>query len=313
MNMADKRFPAADAHCDFLYGMVQNNYDIAAPEQGQSICLSHMRTGGVKLQFFAVWVDMLLKRSPLNQCLCMIDAYYRMLEANPGFVPFSKDFDPLGGKIATVLTIEGAEAIEGSLENLRVLYRLGVRAMTLTWNYVNSLAYPAVKRSKRGLSDAGKKVVKEMCRIGMAIDISHLNDYGIDEVLSIADRPVFASHSNARALCAHPRCIRDDHIRAVAEAGGVIGVNFYHKQLTDEKNADVDDVIRHIEHIAEIGGIACVALGSDFDGMDKYIDGLEDSRGLLLIANKLVKLGLNDEQIGRIMYRNLAGYMGRFC
>lgn len=313
MNMADKRFPAADAHCDFLYGMVQNNYDIADPEPGQSICLSRMRAGGVKLQFFAVWVDMLNRRSPLNQCLSMIDAYYRMLEANPDFIPFSKDFDPRGDKIATVLTIEGAEAIEGSLENLRILHRLGVRAMTLTWNYVNSLAYPAVKRSKRGLSDAGKRVVKEMCRIGMAVDISHLNDYGIDEVLSIADRPVFASHSNARALCAHPRCMRDYQIRAVAEAGGVIGVNFYHKQLTNERSAVVDDVIRHMEHIAKIGGVACVALGSDFDGMDKYIEGLEDSRGLSLIANRLVKLGLNDEQIWQIMYGNLADYIGRFC
>lgn len=312
MDKAIKRFPAADAHCDFLYGMFQNGYDIAAPKPEQSICLSRMKTGGVKLQFFAVWVDMLLRKSPLNQCLSMIDAYYRILDGRPELVPFSADFDPNGDKIATVLTIEGGEAIEGSLENLRMMHRLGVRAMTLTWNYVNSLAYPAVKRSKRGLSDAGKRVVREMCKIGIAVDIAHLNDAGIDDVLSIADRPVFASHSNARSLCSHPRCLSDDQIREVAGTGGVIGVNFYHKQLTNEKTARIDDVIRHIEHIAQVGGLDCVALGSDFDGMDKYPEGLSDSTGLPLIADRLVKLGMNDDQVWKIMYGNLANYIIKF-
>lgn len=313
-NNALSRFPFADAHCDFLYGMTYYDYDIQSVSGHQSMSLQSMTSGGVKLQFFAAWIDMLLKQNPLSQCLNMIDSYYRMLEANPCFVPFSAEFDTGSGKIATVLTVEGGEAIEGSVENLRMLYRLGVRAMTLTWNDVNSLAYPAGKRgSKKGLTTLGKSVVEEMCRIGMAVDLAHLGDAGIDDVLSIATRPVFSSHTNARALCSHPRCMKDEHIRAVAKQGGVIGVNFYYKQLTDERTASLDDVVRHIAHFIEVGGVDCVALGSDFDGMNRYIEGLENSGGLPLLAERLSRMGLTDEEIFKIAYGNLARYIVNFC
>lgn len=312
MEMNKRAIPVADAHCDFLYRMTYDNLDIATPDSSQAISLPAMRNGGVRLQFFAAWVDMLLSQNPLSQCLNMIDSYYRMLESNPELVPFTADFDPTGNKIGTVLTVEGGEAIEGSLANLRMLYKLGVRAMTLTWNDVNSLAYPSTKKAKRGLSDRGKSVVREMCRIGMAVDLAHLNDAGIDDVLDIATRPVFSSHTNARSICPHPRCMNDEHIREISKQGGVIGVNFYYKQLTDKRNAEVSDVLRHIEHIINIGGVQCCALGSDFDGMNRYIEGLEDSCGFTRIAEGLMHLGLSDTEIQRIMYLNLADYIKNF-
>lgn len=308
----NKLFPVADAHCDFLYGMTFYNYDIRTITGNQSINLDKMKQGNVKLQFFATWIDMLLKKNPLSQCLNMIDSYYRMLENNTVFVPFTKDFDPESDKIGTVLTIEGGEAIEGSLENLRILYRLGVRAMTLTWNDVNSLAYPATKKSKRGLSNLGKEVVREMCRLGMAIDLAHLGDAGIDDVLSLATRPVFSSHTNARSIHDHPRCMTDEHIKAIAAQGGVIGINFYYKQLTNKKYAEISDILRHIEHVIEIGGIDCCALGSDFDGMGRYPEGLENSSGFPALAEGLRCMGLSEENIEQIMYKNLANYIKNF-
>lgn len=311
--MEQKRvFPAADAHCDFLYGMVHDRYDIAKPKARQSIRLDRMREGGVKLQFFAAWIDMLLDQNPLSQCMGMIDAYYRMLENEPRIVPLTKDFDPAGDRIAAVLTVEGGEAIETSAANLRILHRLGVRAMTLTWNDPNRLAHPASKRMKKGLTSLGKEIVREMCRLGIAVDLAHLGDPGIDDVLAIATRPVFASHSNARALCSQPRCLRDEHIKAIADQGGVIGVNFYYKQLTDDRTATVDDVIRHIAHVIEIGGVNCAALGSDFDGMNRYIEGLETSAGYPLIAERLLRLGLSEDDVERIMFRNLYEYIREF-
>ena len=107
--------------------------------------------------------------------------------------------------------------------------------------------------------------------------------------------------------------MKDEHISAISKQGGVIGVNFYYRQLTDERTAELDDVIRHIAHFIEIGGIDCVALGSDFDGMNRYIDGLEDSSGLPLIANKLSRMGLSDADIRKIAYGNLARYIMNFC
>lgn len=312
METTKKTIPVADAHCDFLYRMTYDNFDIAAPDSRQAISLPAMRKGGVKLQFFAAWIDMLLSQNPLSQCLNMIDSYYRMLERNPELVPFTADFDPAGDKIGTILTVEGGEAIEGSLANLRMLYKLGVRAMTLTWNDVNSLAYPSTKKSKRGLSDKGKSVVREMCSIGMAVDLAHLNDAGIDDVLEIATRPVFSSHTNARSICRHPRCMQDEHIREISKQGGVIGVNFYYKQLTDKRTAELTDVLKHIEHVINIGGVQCCALGSDFDGMNRYIDGLEDSCGFLRIAEGLTCMGLPETDIRKIMYQNLADYIKQF-
>ena len=126
------RFHVADGHCDFLYGMVERGYDLRKPKADQAIRLRDMQEGGVALQLFAAWTDMALRVPPLHQCLAMIDAYERMLDSNEELTPLTKDFDPTCGKIATVLTVEGGEAIEGSHAMLRTLYRLGVRAMTLT-------------------------------------------------------------------------------------------------------------------------------------------------------------------------------------
>ena len=313
MTNTSPSFTVGDAHCDFLYGMVHYGYDIGKPGKRQSIRLDRMREGGVRMQFFAAWIDMLLDQNPLSQCTGMIDAYYRMLGSNHDLVPLDKDFDPAGDKIAAVLTVEGGEAIEANIPNLRILHRLGVRAMTLTWNDANRLAYPSGKHVRKGLTKLGKEAVQEMCRLGIAVDLSHLGDPGIDDVLAVATRPVFASHTNARALCSAPRCMKDEHIRAVAKQGGVIGVNFYHKQLTDAKNASIDDVIRHIMHIVEIGGVRCAALGSDFDGMNRYIDGLETSAGYPLIAKRLLRLGLSEEEVRAVMFDNLYNYIIKFA
>ena len=306
-------FPAADAHCDFLYGMINRGYDLSRPARRQAIRLDKLREGEVKLQFFAAWIDMEFETNPLSQCCQLIDAYYRMLEAEPSLVPLSRGFDPSGDKIAAVLTVEGGEAIEASLANLRILHRLGVRAMTLTWNDANRLACPAADKSRRGLTKLGRDAVREMCRIGIAVDLAHLNDHGIDDVLDIATRPVFASHSNARALCDQPRCLRDAHIREISKQGGVVGVNFFHKQLAENRMATLSDVVRHIEHIASVGGVRCAALGSDLDGMGTYIDGLDTSAGMPLIANELLRLGYSEQDVRRIMFFNLYDYIIGFC
>lgn len=308
----EKLFPCADAHCDFLYGLINRNYNIVHPTMNQTIRLNSLKEGNVKLQFFACWIDVLLKSNPLSQCLGMIDAYYNMLETVPELVPFSKDFDINGDKIATVLTIEGGEAIEHSLANLRMLYKLGVRAMSLTWNEVNSLAYPATKKSKRGLSDFGREVVEEMCNLGIAIDLAHLNDAGIDDILGLSTRPVFASHSNARSLYNHPRCLQDAHIKAIADGGGVIGVNFYYKQLTSDRECSINDVVRHIEHIINVGGIKCCAIGTDYDGMNRCPIGLEDSSKFPNLAKALKSIGLSDDDIQMVLYSNLANYISQF-
>ena len=137
---------------------------------------------GAAMQLFAAWMDPDEDVTFLQQCMSLIDAYKRMLAANSMLTPLTKDFEPGQGKIAAVLTIEGGEAIEERLENLRLFHELGVKAMTLTWNDQNELASPAMARRDKGLSRLGRSVVREMERINMAVDVAHLSDASIDGV-----------------------------------------------------------------------------------------------------------------------------------
>lgn len=305
-------YPVADGHCDFLYGAVQSGYDLERPKRNQSTNLNDLLCGGVALQFFACWIDTTLQTPPLHQCVAMIDAYQRMLDQYEELVPLTQGFTPESGKIATLLSVEGGEAVDGSLAVLRVLYRLGVRAMTLTWNENNELAGAALDRGNKGLTDMGRNIIDEMCNIGMAIDVSHLSDRGIEQVLARATRPVFASHSNARGVYDHPRSLSDELIRAIGEQGGTVGVNFYRQQLTKNSEVRMEDIVRHICRVVEIGGIGCCAIGSDFDGMQQYPRELRTSRDFPSLFEALEKQGFSQEDIYRIAYQNLRDYIVQF-
>ncbi len=305
-------FPVADGHCDFLYGMTRYGYELGGKKRNQVTSLADLTAGSVRLQLFACWVDTQLRTPPMHQCIAMIDAYERMLAAHPQLTRLTSDFRPESGRIATVLTMEGGEAIDGSPAALRVFKRLGVSAMTLTWNESNELSGAATVNQKRGLTALGKDVVDEMCRIGIAVDVSHLSDRGIDDVLSRATRPIFASHSNARAVHDSPRALSDDHIRAIAKQHGVIGVNFYYQQLTNKRTARITDIVRHIKHIVRVGGEDCCAIGSDFDGMQQYPADLGSARDFPALSEALLAEGLTERQVHKIFWENLHRYIVQF-
>ncbi len=306
-------FPVADAHCDFLYYMYNEGYDLKSAKRKQMISRETLEKGNVKLQCFAAWIDPDEKTMPIQQAMNMFDAYFKMLKENPYLVPFNSDFDETSDKIATVLTIEGGEAIMGKEENLRVFYKLGVRTMTLTWNATNELAYPAMRKGSKGLTKLGKKIVEEMDSIGMALDLSHLNDAGIDDALSLYTKPIMASHSNARAVLEHKRSLKDEHIKAISKSNGFIGVNYYPPQLSDEpKKACVKHIVDHIEHIVNVGGIKCVGLGSDFDGMTTLPVDIKNPSNVPLVFDELQKRGFSDTDIKRISYDNLKEYLLNF-
>lgn len=306
--------PIADAHCDFLYYMHNEGWNLFSPKGRQAVALPYMRASNVALQFFAVWVDAELQTGCINQCLSLIDAYWRMMEeGNGALTPLTADFKPEDGEVATVLAIEGGEAIEGSLEALRMFHRLGVRAMSLTWNYSNELASPAMRKMNKGLTPLGRRVFREMNRVGMALDVAHLSDAGISEALSSAVRPIFASHSNARTVCPHRRSLGDEHIRDIANGGGVICVNYYPPQLrADGEEASAADVARHAAHIASIAGPGHVALGSDFDGMCAYPKDLKRQTDLPVLLQALATAGFSQAEIRRIAYDNLRDYIVQF-
>lgn len=172
------------------------------------------------------------------------------------------------GKTAAILTVEGGRMLGGKIERLENLYNDGVRMMTLTWNGENEIGKGSTDQSF-GLKPFGIGVIKEMERLGMVIDVSHLSDAGLDDVLKNVDCAVAASHSNLREVCGHRRNLTDEYFKEIVRRKGVVGINFYKGFLNnDEENAGLSDVLKHIERMLMLGGENAVCMGSDYDGCD---------------------------------------------
>lgn len=310
--------PIADAHCDYLYHAVYSGYTLDKAKPRQHITLDRLTSGGVAMQFFAVWLDSRLRVDPLQQALSMISRFYEELGVHTDkiyhYTP--TEYENRRDMIGAVLTMEGlGEAMRGHIENIDIFARLGVRASTLIWNDENDLASPAAGKPKiraRGLKPLGKSAVRRMNELNIAVDLAHLSDRGIDDVLEISTAVPFASHSNARGAYNALRSLNDEHIREIARRGGVIGVNFYHGQLTDKRRAELDDVVRQIDYIAGLAGTDCVAVGSDYDGMDQTPKGICHPGEFQNLAQALFTRGYSDEDIHKMLFSNLKGYIDGF-
>ncbi len=167
------------------------------------------------------------------------------------------------GKIALVICLEGASPLEDELACLRNLYRLGLRCLGLTHNWRNSLADGVLERSGGGLTHFGVEVVQECNALGIVVDVSHLSDRGVEDTLAFSRHPIIASHSNARAVHKHVRNLTDEQIRAIAQAGGVIGIHALNALVSDTPQPPLDEMLRHAEHMASVGGVECVGIGPD--------------------------------------------------
>ncbi|MFS8525266.1 MAG: dipeptidase [Limnochordales bacterium] len=302
-----------DAHCDTALRLAAG--DSLTPGGGAApghVDLPRLRAGGVDLQVFALWVDAdSRKHGRLRRCLELLDAVVaetERLRDDFRLVLSARDIDAAAqaGQIGVLLSIEDGAALEGSLSALRAFYRLGVRAMGLTWNGRNELGegVGAAKGAGGGLTAFGRDVVREMNRLGMIVDVSHLSEAGFWDVLEISDAPVIASHSNAKAVCDHRRNLTDRQIKALADAGGVMGINFCPPFLADGGRASVEDIVRHVDHIVDLVGPGHVGLGSDFDGISSTPEGAEDVARLPAVTEALAARGYGDEEIRAILGGN---------
>ncbi len=211
-------------------------------------------------------------------------------------------------KVAGVIGLEGAESVEGDLSLLRMFYRLGVRLLTVAWSRRNRAADGVYEtRTGGGLTNFGLQLVKECNRLGIMVDVSHLSPAGVRDVLEVSSAPVIASHSNAHALCPHPRNLTDEQLVAVARKGGVIGVTFVPAFISEERQeASLEKLLDHIDHIVHIAGIDHVGLGSDFDGFPPPPPtGLEDVTCLPAITAGLVERGYSEDNVRKVLGGNL--------
>lgn len=301
----------ADCHCDTIALFGREDYDFANRNNSGHLDLPRLIEGGIALQFFAVCTAPLKEHRPLHAALRMISRYRRTLELNrPLMQQIETQADLLAaersGRIGALLALEGAEPLEGSLELLDIFAHLGVRALSLTWNHRNHFADGVGEEAAgAGLTRAGRKLVQELSRKGIILDLAHLAPRSFEEALELTSRPPLVSHANARALCEHPRNLGDNQLKALAARNGVIGLSFYPYFITGRAEASLEELADHFAHVAELIGVEHVACGSDFDGIKETVAGIADAAAYPNLLEALRRRGFHLREIALIARGNV--------
>lgn len=317
----------ADMHCDTiseLYQKKKEHPDWGLRKNGLHLDLEKMKSAGYLVQNFALYTDLENQPAPFEYCMELVDLFYGEIEKNQDLIKPAFSYEDIikneeNGKMSAVLTIEEGGVCLGKPALLRDFYRLGVRMMTLTWNYENELAYShkrgengfPISDTERGLKEKGIEFLEEMERLGMIVDVSHLNDAGIRDVIRYTKKPFVASHSNARSLCSHPRNLTDEMLREISERGGVAGINFcgafLHPDMMmrrDGWDSRIADMVSHMEYMKQVGGIQCIGLGSDFDGIAGRLE-MENCSQMEKLADAMKKAGFTASEIEAVFYKNV--------
>jgi len=297
-----------DLHCDSIMNMYNGEH--LSNMENRHISISKLKKGGCLAQCFAIFVPrneeaerLKIKAAPEEYFEIAHKAYQRELELEKESIrPAYSVEEILTNRdkkyMSAVLTVEDAVTLEGNIEKLRHYYDIGVRMVTLTWNYENSLGYlnsadPVLHR--KGLKPFGIEAVKLMNELGIAVDVSHLSEGGFYDVVRYSSKPFIASHSCARSICDHSRNLTDEQLRIIGDRGGVVGLNFYSRFLRENSEySSIDNILRHAEHIRNKAGIQALALGSDFDGIKCELE-WKDYSGYHLIIEALSKIYSEDE------------------
>lgn len=319
-----------DMHCDTISALFDKKQESAGLRHNDChVDLQRMKGSGYLLQNFALFVQ-LHRDGEAWERVCSLYAYYQeQMKKNSDLIAPVLAFSDIAeneaaGKMSAMLTVEEGAVCKGELEKLHDLYRMGVRMLTLTWNFENELGQPNFDRSLReksialylhtpnltgGLTEKGREFVTEMEELGMIPDVSHLSDAGFYDVLSVTKKPFVASHSNARSVCACVRNMTDDMIRRLSKRGGCMGLNFC-ADFLEEKPAGtpnagtVESVVRHAKHIADVGGVEVLGLGSDFDGIDTHAE-LPGAQSMAVLWEALKRGGFTERQLDGIFYQNV--------
>jgi membrane dipeptidase len=358
-----REVPVIDGHNDYPWEVRERakgdltKLDMRQPQPAIHTDLARLRSGGVGAQFWSVYVP-----SPpagtdpaasVTATLEQIDVVHRMVAMYPESLALALTADDIEkiqkqGKIASLIGMEGGHSINSSLGVLRDMYRLGARYMTLTHSLNTPWADSATDTPAHdGLTPFGEDVVREMNRLGMLVDLSHVSPATMVDAIRVTSAPVIFSHSSARGVTDVPRNVPDDVLRLLPKNGGVVMVTFvpqfvstpvaeFNRRETEERarltkqganpaaideglaawrktnpapRASLIDVADHIDHIRKLAGIAHIGLGSDFDGITTVPVGLEDVSTFPALIAELLRRGYSDDDIRRITGRNLLRVM----
>ena len=355
--------PLIDGHNDYAWEVRERaggdlaKLDISQPQPSLHTDLARLRSGGVGAQFWSVYIPSTLAgEAAVTATLEQIDVVHRMVRRYPGQLEMAltaADIERIhkSGKVASLIGMEGGHSIGNSLGALRMLYRLGARYMTLTHGLNVSWADSATDTPAHdGLTSFGREVIREMNRLGMLVDLSHVSPATMDDVLDVAEAPVIFSHSSARALVDVPRNVPDAVLRRLPANGAVVMVSFVPdftspemavwgdadereskrltaltpgdaekvkqelakwRQANPPPGATLSQVADHIDHVRKVAGIDHVGIGSDFDGITRTPKGLPDVSAFPALTAELLRRGYADDDVKKVLGLNVLRVMRR--
>lgn len=325
-----------DLHADIWYDIHRKKKEGIEKERFKKFHLERLRKGEIFGGIFVAWLDSKYEKEQVEkEMMLMINVTMNEINSNEDIFHILKskeDFlNPNFEKINVLMGIEGLRVVENNLDWLDTFYNLGFRHATLTWNEENSLGTGVLGDKERGLTELGKKAIEKMDKLGMIIDVSHANEKTFWDIYNTTTRPIIASHSNCKSLCDVPRNLTDEQIKAIAQKGGLIGVNAYVgfikkcEYSNPVKVEDVDfnkrptlkDLVDHIDYLVNLVGINHVAFGFDFC---EYLEGhsdtnpidLEDASKSQNIIQELLNRGYTKEDIEKIAYKNFWNFAINF-
>lgn len=316
-----------DLHCDTIseiYKRRRKGETYCLLENGGHVDLKRLKEGGCLAQSFALFTRLKDEEDPLKYARNLLSVFREEVEKNREVIRQVTSVDEIlenerKGRMSAVLTVEEGGVFQGRIQYLEEFWRQGLKMVTLTWNYPNELGYPNLidwktgkcrPETERGLTSVGIEFVERMEELGIAVDVSHLGDAGFWDVARVSRKPFAASHSNARAIASHVRNLTDDMIRELGSRGGIIGINYCPAFLDDRQALSqsggvsrLSDIVRHICHIRNVGGIDCIALGSDFDGIEGELE-INSPASLGLLESALTEQGFTGEEREKIFRKN---------
>ncbi len=315
--------PYIDMHCDTLMQAYISRRETIYEIPELMLDVKRLQEGRARAQFFAIFMLPESMRQELGQAFpkdmdyikACLQIYKKTMEESGCMIAPTCSLreyleNKKNGKISCILSLEDGRAVKDKVENIQWLYKEGIRMIALTWNYENCFGFPNSKEisiMQQGLKPFGKEAIEIMNDLGMIIDVSHLNDGGFWDIARLTKKPFVASHSNCRAIAPHQRNLTDEMIRALANKGGVMGLNFYGPFLNEDaagKDSRISQMIKHLKHMINVGGSDMPAIGTDLDGMDGELEIAECSK-MQLLFEAMEKAGFTYEQIEKVAYKNV--------
>ena len=293
-----------DAHCDTLYSLV------VKPGEPTDLTMERLQKGGVNLQTMAMYVGPTGETEEVERLMAAMLQKFEELKQQ-GWVQVDSPAEAEEGKVKFMLSLEGCEPFQKGLSVIEEYRRKGVRMAAITWNFPNALATSHNTDATTGLTVFGVKAIKEMQRLGIAADVSHLNEAGFWDIFHKTDLPPLASHSCARALSEHTRNLTDEQLKALFHNGGWVGINFFPKFLNIDGPSNLDTVVDHIDHMYQLGGAGHVGFGSDFDGIGTKPQGLDNPLDFPALLQKLQDRGYKETDLADIAGKAFVNYYKR--